>query len=301
MDAIPLIVQATARALGADEWLDSLPGLISELEEEWSFSTGRPFENATEAFVAEAVLKDGTRAVLKLVNANLTNAAACEIAVLRLVNGEGCPLLIQSDELRGAILMDRLGPSLSELELPTTIRHEILCDTVQRVWRAAPGVDLPTAAEKGRSLATFVLQAWRQLDEPCPERVVDLALACAERRINAHDDERAFLVHGDVHQWNALRSHDGFKMVDPDGLIAEREYDMGVIMREDLDELIVLGEHNRSEWLALRMDLNAAAIRDWGVILRLENGLLWMTQGFEATGLEIVDVIQELAEPAERN
>jgi streptomycin 6-kinase len=44
-------------------------------------------------------------------------------------------------------------------------------------------------------------------------------------------------VHGDVHQWNALEApadvEQGFKLVDPDGLLAEAEYDLGVIMRED--------------------------------------------------------------------
>jgi streptomycin 6-kinase len=49
------------------------------------------------------------------------------------------------------------------------------------------------------------------------ERAVDHALACAARRVAAHDDERAFLVHGDVHQWNALEAPGGFKLVDPDG------------------------------------------------------------------------------------
>jgi streptomycin 6-kinase len=29
------------------------------------------------------------------------------------------------------------------------------------------------------------------------------------------------LVHGDVHQLNALESDSGFKLVDPDGLLAE--------------------------------------------------------------------------------
>ena len=32
------------------------------------------------------------------------------------------------------------------------------------------------------------------------------------------EHERAVLVHGDVHQWNALRAGDGFRLVDPDGL-----------------------------------------------------------------------------------
>ena len=41
-----------------------------------------------------------------------------------------------------------------------------------------------------------------------------VALACARRRTEAHDDERAVLVHGDVHQWNALEADGGFKRRD---------------------------------------------------------------------------------------
>ena len=41
-------------------------------------------------------------------------------------------------------------------------------------------------------------------------------------------------MHGDVHQWNALQAAGGgFKLVDPDGLLAEAEYDLGILMRED--------------------------------------------------------------------
>jgi streptomycin 6-kinase len=62
-------------------------------------------------------------------------------------------------------------------------------------------------------------------------RAVDHALACAARRVAAHDDERAVLVHGDVHQWNALQVPGGFKLVDPDGLLAEAEYDLAGVDR----------------------------------------------------------------------
>ena len=69
------------------------------------------------------------------------------------------------------------------------------------------------------------------------ERTIEHALASAERRIDAHDDERSVLVHGDVHQWNALEADGGYGSADPDGLLAEAEYDMGVLMREDPLEL----------------------------------------------------------------
>jgi streptomycin 6-kinase len=92
------------------------------------------------------------------------------------------------------------------------------------------------------------------------ERAVEHALPSAERRIAAHDDERAVLVHGDVHQWNALQAPGGFKLVDPDGLLAEAEYDMGILMREDPVELLEGDPYERARRLANRTGLNPIAI-----------------------------------------
>jgi streptomycin 6-kinase len=104
---------------------------------------------------------------------------------------------------------------------------------------------------------------------------VDYALACADRRAAAHDPERAVLVHGDVHQWNALRASDGgFKLVDPDGLLAQPEYDLGILMREDPAELMERDPTSRAVWLAARTGLDAEAIWEWGVVERVSTGLL---------------------------
>jgi len=69
----------------------------------------------------------------------------------------------------------------------------------------------------GNPYRSRIWPAYPKLVSTYSERAVDHALACAARRVAAHDDERAFLVHGDVHQWNALEAPGGFKLVDPDG------------------------------------------------------------------------------------
>ena len=51
-------------------------------------------------------------------------------------------------------------------------------------------------------------------------------------------------------QWDALRSEDGFKLVDPDGLLAEPEVDLGIVMREDPLELLEEGPWRRAHRLA---------------------------------------------------
>jgi streptomycin 6-kinase len=289
------VVQSKALAVGAARWLDELPEIIAGLEHDWSIAVGRPYETSTEAFVAEAALADGTPAVLKLMIPRPGDHARNEITVLKLTAGEGCARLLRDDEARGALLLERLGPSMNDLGLPIGQRHEILADVAARVWRPAPGAGLPTGAAKGRWLAGYITATWEELGHPCSERAVDYALACAERRVAAHDDERAVLVHGDVHEWNALQAGDGFKLVDPDGLLAEAEYDLGVMMREDPLELMTGDPRERSRWLARRCGLDETAIWEWGAVERVSTGLLLTKIGLQPVGSQMLAAADHVA------
>ena len=292
---IPIVVRNKAATVGAEAWVDDLPELIASFEREWSITVGRPFDDSTEAFVAEATLDDGTPAVLKLVMPREATAAEHEITVLRLADGEGCVQMLRHDDTRGAMLIERLGPSLYELRIPMSRRHEIMCDVAERVWRPAPDSGLPTGADKGRWLVEFIATTWQKLDRPCSERAVDQALACAHRRIEAHDDDRAVLVHGDVHQWNTLAANEGFKLVDPDGLLAEAEYDMGIIMREDPIELVQGDPYERARWLAGRTGLDVTSIWEWGVVERVSTGLWCSEVDLQPVGRDMLSAADRIA------
>lgn len=289
---VPPVVREKALAVGAEAWLERLPTLVESIQADWEVSVGRPYTDATEAFVAEATCADGTPAVLKLIVPRDGEAAAHEATVLRLAAGDGCPALLREDLSRGALLLERLGRSLHELGLPTRRRHDILVSAAERIWRPAAKCGLPTGAAKARWLAEFISAMWDELDRPCSERAVDHALACARRRGDAHRDETAVLVHGDVHQWNALESAGEFKLVDPDGLLAEPEYDLGIIMREDpLDGDL----EERARRLAARTGLDATAIWEWGVVERVSTGLLGTRVGLQPIAGQMLAVADQLA------
>ena len=295
MIQVPEVVRQKVLAVGADVWLDDLPLLVVRLEQEWGIAVGATYSGSTEAFVAEAICEDGTPAVLKLLVPRSGDAAENEIKVLRLTDGEGCVRLLREDAAHGALLLERLGRSLYELGLPIRRRHEILCSTATRVWRPAPDCALPTGAEKARWLADFITATWEELDHPCSERAIDHALTCAGRRLDAHRDERAVLVHGDIHQWNALEAPDEFKLVDPDGLLAEPEYDLGVIMREDPLDLLDGDPHERARWLAARTGLDPTAIWEWGVVERVSTGLLCTRVALQPVGGQMLAVADRVA------
>jgi streptomycin 6-kinase len=90
------------------------------------------------------------------------------------------------------------------------------------------------------------------------------------------------LVHGDPHQRNALESSvGGFRLIDPDGLLAEAECDVANLMREDPRELL-RGDPDgllrrdpgrRARRLARHTGLDAAASSDWSALDGVSTGL----------------------------
>ncbi|HEU4349327.1 MAG TPA: aminoglycoside phosphotransferase family protein [Actinoplanes sp.] len=292
---VPAVVRAKAELADAGDWLAGLPDLVARLEREWGIAVGRPYTGGTEAYVAEATRADGTPAVLKLMIPRPGDHAVHEITALRLAGGQGCAALLAADEDRGGMLLERLGPSLYDLGVPFERRLEILTGLAATVWRPVAGADLPSGADKARWLAGFIT---RNRARASPEAVRH-ALACAASRERAHDDTKAVLVHGDVHQWNALRTGDGgFKLVDPDGLRAEPEYDLGVLMREDPVELMAGDPWDRAYRLAGRTGTDPVAIWEWGVVERVSTGLIATAIDLEPVGTQMLVAAADIARRA---
>src|ERR1700690_1246971 len=133
----PAVVRNKAVAVGAEQWLDDLPHLIADLEHRWGIAVGPMIEGGTESYVAETTGGDGEALVLKLLIPREHDVVSDEIKVLTMANGEGCVELLKFDDALGALLMERLGPTLHDLALPIGERDEILCAAVERLWRPA--------------------------------------------------------------------------------------------------------------------------------------------------------------------
>ncbi len=87
----------------------------------------------------------------------------------------------------------------------------------------------------------------------------------------------------------------GFKLVDPDGLLAEAEYDLGVLMREDPVELLDGDPWERARWLARRCGLDATAIWEWGVAERVSTGLLGTLIGLQPVAAQMLAAADRIA------
>ena len=295
MIVVPEFVRLRAVAHGEEAWLDSLPERVDDLAERWDLVVEGAMPGGTVGCVVAVTTADGAPAALKLLPPS--DADKHERTVLGLADGQGCVTLLDHDEGHAALLLERLGPSLFDLRVPIGRRHEIMCVTASRLWRRIEPGQLPTGAERADHLAAEIVQLWTDLDRPCTERAIEQAVECAGRRREADDPERAVLVHGDVHQWNTLQTlaGDSYKLVDPDGVHAEPEYDLGIVMREDPAELIAGDPRERSRRVAAMTGRDETAIWEWGVVERLSNGLLSLFDGMTAEAAEILHAVDVVA------
>jgi streptomycin 6-kinase len=281
-------VRARAVALGeaGEAWLEALPERLAELCARWSLTLGPPLAGATGAFVVR-VTGPRVGGVLKLglpepVSRN-------QIRLLVAAAGHGYAAVLAHDEALGAVLLEELGPSLAEADIPPEAQLECLAELLLEAWALPPlpWMDATRAAGKADGLAALVRTEWEALGRPCGEAAVERALGCAERRAAAYDVDRLVVAHGDPHPGNALRRPGGgFAFVDPDGELGERSYDLGVTLRDWSFQLAGAPDpaallDSYATLLAERTGEDATAIAEWGYLERVSTGLYALSRGLD--------------------
>jgi streptomycin 6-kinase len=281
---VPDEVRSRALADGHAAWLDGLPSVLDSLAQDWSLTIGATMRGGHAALVVEATLADGTPSVLKVGVPGYRRQLGFEATVLDLAAGKSCARLIRRDLTRDALLLERLGPAMYDVILDHRSQHDMLCDIVAQLWRPLDDdIDLPTGADLAHRMQHLIPQLWEELERPCSAATIDDAVECANRRERAYHRRTSVLVHGDVHEANALQTEGGtFKLIDPDGLRAEPACDLGTIVRctpDTGDDLWV-----RTERLAARTGVDATAIWEWGTVHRVIGGLNSVRIGFQPFG-----------------
>lgn len=278
---VPDEVRSMALADGHASWLDDLPSLLDSLAHDWSLTIGATMRGGSGALVVETTLADGSPAVLKVGVPRTHRQLGFEATVLELAAGKNCARLIHRDLTRGALLLERLGPPMYDVIADPHLQHDTLCDLAAHLWRPLDdNIDLPTGADLAHRMQHRIPQLWEELERPCSAATIDDAVECAVRRERAYDHRTSVLVHGDVHEANALQTEDGtFKLIDPQGLRAEPACDLGCIVRctpDTGDDL-----RARTDHLAARTGVDATAIWEWGTIHRVIGGLNSLRIGFQ--------------------
>jgi streptomycin 6-kinase len=225
--------------------ISNLPALIEEASQRWGLTDVQPVSNLSYNFVAFAV-RDNRDVVLKI--GVPRDELTSEMAALRLFNGEGACQLIDADEEKGFLLLERLKPGvmLSTLEDDEEATH-VAAEVMKKIWRPLDSAGLlanlqdhALTGTRAPALHKFLqLSDWFDglnrlramfdgstgpLDEKLVERV--------ERSVQGFQVENHMpvLMHGDFHHFNILSSERGWLVIDPKGVLGPAGYEIGPFM-----------------------------------------------------------------------
>jgi streptomycin 6-kinase len=308
---VPELVRQRVMHLGqqGERWLAELPSAIAHLEHTWSVAVLQVLRGGTGSYVAQVRTVEGGDAILKIAIPEV--GFADELRVLTSAQGHGYVRLLAYDCENEAMLLEALGSPLAPLTLSPEQKIALLCHMLRQAWQAPrpSGLVVTPAGEKAGQLNRTVRRLWEDLDHPCPERVVNEALRCAERRAAAFDLERCVVVHGDPHPWNALQvlaprvgAEAGFVFVDPVGFLADPAYDLGVVLRDWCEQLLASGTtraaaalaHRYCELLSTETGIEETAIWEWGFLERVSSGLYCLELGIEQMGRPLLQTAEML-------
>lgn len=221
------------------DWLSRLPQFIDEASDRWGLMDVQAVPNLSYNFVAFASspLPEGERlgvradVILKIgvPNPELTS----EMNALKLFDGEGACRLLDCDDERGFLLIERLHPGrmLAELGDDDERTHTAM-DVMQKLVLDRGEVTLPLQD-------TFIkLSDWfdglkeiRPLFDggtgPIPEKLLERVEVVLP---DLFADEAVRLMHGDFHHYNILSSERGWLAIDPKGVIGPSGYEIGPLM-----------------------------------------------------------------------
>jgi streptomycin 6-kinase len=207
-------------------WLERLPSLVDQLVEMWQLTLGEPF-GLSYNYVVGVQTADGSAAVLKIgvPDPVLTR----EAAALRLYAGEGACRLLDVDQARGALLLERLVPGELLVNLARTDDDEatrVGARVMRKLWRPVP-----------HDTSEFrLLEEWFAAFDrhrvayggpgPIPARVLERAETFFRQLLESSPEQ--VVLHGDFHHYNVLSAQRAdWLAIDPKGMLGDPGYEVG--------------------------------------------------------------------------
>ena len=252
----------------AEAWLVALPAFLKSIEAKLSIRIAAPFFNLTYHYVAPATSATGEAWIFKY--SIPYKEMRTEIAALQYYNGQGCVRLIASDAEQGWLLLEACQPGvmlsiLEDDEAATRYAVEV----IQKLWKPiAKEEPFPTIQNWLEGLSR--MQQDPRAKDLISKRLMDYSIGLSKDLCASMGE--LVLLHGDLHHDNILSSSRApYLAIDPKGLIGEREYECGALIRNPIAK--IRGMSGLSRFLKRRLDQMAAEagfdrnrIQQWSMV-----------------------------------
>lgn len=246
-----------------ERWLSDLPELTAKIAEEWRLFVGEPFPNLSYHYVAPCVCDDGSEAVLKIGFAEKDSIVLSEAKFLNLLNGNGAVKLFRFDEIRCALLLERLMPGKNLVELAKTDDEQATAHAIRvmKKIRCQPPekIQFPT-------LENWVASFCRAEKTTFDFTRVKKAQRIFERLIGSSEQQ---LLHGDLHHQNILSAgREAFMAIDPKGIVGDIGFEISVFLNNPRGWLLTNPDRRtitqrRIKQFAAAFIVEPQDLRDW--------------------------------------
>ena len=257
---------------------------LAECARRWRLAIGEPYPEGAAGYAVRAQLPDGTPAVLKLIHPH--REAEREADALALWDGSGAVRLLDRDDERGAILMERCEPGTPLSAAGAEAALDVLIGLLPRLWVPA-GAPFHTLADEAAWWVSYLPGEWEAAGRPFERRLLDAAREALEALAPAQGEQ--VLLHQDLHADNVLAAErEPWLVIDPKPLTGEREFAVAPIVRST-----ELGHSRRAvvhrlDRLSAELGLDRDRARGWTI----GQTIAWAIGGPE----EHLDVVRWLLE-----
>jgi streptomycin 6-kinase len=309
-----------------EKFLAVLPALIDEVSQRWDLTHIQPVPNLSFNFVAfakrpsAAPRKARGSALDVILKIGIPNPElSSEIEALKLFNGNGACRLLEYDEEKGFLLLERLKPGimLAELEDDDQRTH-IAVDVMTHLWRAVPlesnsllfdmqehpqGTRAPALHSRFIKLSDWfdglkkIRPHFNGGTGPFPKKLLERVESFLQVRA---DRDPPLLLHGDFHHYNILQSERGWLAIDPKGVIGPAGYEIGPLMLNPWNSLsdgnsFQIKAERRVSILSERLSWEREKILNWATAHAVLS--VWWSiedQMDEAYALRCAEIFSEL-------
>lgn len=223
---MPVNLVVAARQSGRGEWLETLAETVSQCARRWSLTVDAPFQPGGQtAWVAPAVMSDGTHLVLKLLWPH--HEAEHEAEGLRIWRGQGTVRLFASERFPNtiALLLERCEPGTSLALLPEPDQDVVIAGLLRRLWlEPPPGSGFRPLTEMcdlwAAEFEDKVVAGQISIDRRHARRAMELFRSLPEA------PDRQALLCTDLHAGNVLSAQrEPWLAIDPKPYVGDPTYD----------------------------------------------------------------------------
>ena len=216
------VVRNGRRTRKGSVWLSDLPGTVDAVLEQWSLrlEQAKNHPAGTASVVLLVRRSDNSPAVLKLGMPHME--AEHEVRGLRHWDGDPTVRVLEADEARNAVLLERCVPGTPLTQLPEMEQDVVIAGLLSRLWRVPPepGVFRPLDA---------MLRAWgreaQRASKVSDQALMDEGLRLFEELPRTAGE--AVVLATDLHAGNVLKSgRRPWLVIDPKPFVGDPAYDL---------------------------------------------------------------------------